>query len=82
MFVNKIAYDPVGYVSFRDYMFMASKLNYRLQTMIRYERLEQAAMTEDAETAARLVAEAGWPNMAGMDATDRYGPEQQTGQHI
>ena len=32
----------------------------------RYERLEQAAMTEDAETAARLVAEAGWPNMAGM----------------
>ena len=66
MFVNKIAYDPVGYVSFRDYMFMASKLNYRLQTMIRYERLEQAAMTEDAETAARLVAEAGWPNMAGM----------------
>ena len=48
MFVNKIAYDPVGYVSYRDYMFMASKLNYRLQTMIRYDRLEQAAMTEDA----------------------------------
>lgn len=69
MFVNKIAYDPVGYVSYRDYMFMASKLNYRLQTMIRYERLEQAAMTEDAETAARLVAEAGWPNMAGMDVS-------------
>ena len=42
MVVNKIAYDPVKYVSFRDYMFLASKLNNKLQNMIRYERLEQA----------------------------------------
>ena len=66
MVVNKIAYDPVGYVSYKDYMFLASKINMRLQNMIRYERFEQAIQTEDADMAARLIAEAGWPNMSGM----------------
>ena len=66
MVVNKIAYDPVKYVSFRDYMFLASKLNNKLQNMIRYERLEQAIQSADPDMAARLIAEAGWPNMAGM----------------
>lgn len=66
MVVNKIAYDPVKYVSFRDYMFLASKINNKLQNMIKYERFEQAVMTGDPDMAARLIAEAGWPNMTGM----------------
>ena len=70
MVVNKIAYDPVGYVSFRDYMFLASKINNKLHNMIRFERFEQAAMTGDFDLAARLIAEAGWPNMTGMSVDE------------
>lgn len=66
MVVNKIAYDPVKYTSYKDYMFLASKINFRLQNMISYERFEQAIQTNDVDTAARLIAEAGWPNMTGM----------------
>ena len=66
MAVSKIAYDPVGYVSYKDYMFMASKIGNKLQNMIRYERFEQAAMADNADMAARIIAEAGWPNMVGM----------------
>ena len=42
MVVNKIAYDPVKYVSDQDYMFLASMISHRLQNMIRDERFDQA----------------------------------------
>lgn len=70
MVVNKIAYDPVKYVSYKDYMFLASMINNRLSNMITFERFEQAIATEDPDMAARLIAEAGWPNMAGMSVDE------------
>ena len=67
MAAEKIAYLPQGRVSYKDYMFLTSMINVRVLNMISYERMQQILMTGDYAAAARLFAESGWPDMAGMD---------------
>ena len=70
---NKIAYLPQGESDYRDglptykdYMFMASKIKMRAQSILTFERLEQMLMSGSADNAIRLLAEAGWPNLQDM----------------
>jgi len=67
---NKIAYMPEGKVTYRDYMFLASMIKVRSRDMITFERLEQVLNAGDADTAARLLVESGWPNMIGMSEAE------------
>ena len=73
MIINKIAYLPQGETdytdgtpTYKDYMFLASKIKARSANMLTFERLEQMVMSGSAENAERLLAEAGWPNLIGM----------------
>ncbi|MBQ3276229.1 MAG: V-type ATPase subunit [Oscillospiraceae bacterium] len=64
---NKIAYSPEGNPTYKDYMFLASMIRVRARDMLTFERLEQMLQSGSFEAAARLLAEAGWPNMQGMN---------------
>lgn len=68
MEISKITYMPEGVPTYKDYMFLASKIKMRSAAMITFERLEQMLQSGSQETAIRLLAEAGWPNMLGMNA--------------
>lgn len=57
---------PEGQPTYKDYMFLASMIKMRAQNMLTFERLEQMLASGNEEDAKRLLAEAGWPNMAGM----------------
>lgn len=59
---------PDGRPTYTDYMFLASKIKVRAQKMISFEQLEQVLSSGDADTAARRLAEFGWPNMIGMNS--------------
>ena len=77
MIINKIAYLPQGETeysngtpTYKDYMFLASKIKARSANMLTFERLEQMLMSGSAENAARMLAEAGWPNLIGMSSAE------------
>lgn len=55
-------------VTDRDYLFMSSMLKAREANMLTRDRLERVLATGDAAEAAKMLAEAGWPNMAGLNA--------------
>lgn len=63
---NKIAYMTTGHPTYRDYMFLASMIRVRARNLVTFERLEQMLQSGSFEDAARLLAEAGWPNVAEM----------------
>ena len=67
---SKIAYSPQGRPTYKDYMFLASMIKMRAQSMLTFERLEQMLNSGSVETAERLLAEAGWPNLLGMNANE------------
>lgn len=66
--IGRDSYMPEGRPTYKDYMFLASKIKMRAQSMITFERLEQILNAGDVNTATRLLAESGWPNMMGMSA--------------
>lgn len=68
--IGRSSYMPEGRPTYKDYMFLASKIKMRAQSMITFERLEQILNSGDLNTATRLLAESGWPNMTGM-STDQ-----------
>ena len=55
--VGRDSYMPEGRPTYKDYMFLASKIKMRAQNMITFERLEQVLNSGNADTAARLLAE-------------------------
>ena len=65
---NKIAYMTTGVPTYRDYMFLASMIRVRARNMVTFDRLEQMLRSGSFEDAARLLAEAGWPNVSEMSA--------------
>ena len=67
---SKIAYSPEGRPTYKDYMFLASMIKMRAQSMITFERLEQMLNSGSVETAERLLAESGWPNLLGMNSAE------------
>lgn len=74
---NKIAYLPEGggdyrdgWPTYRDYMFLASRIKMRANAMLTFERLEQILASGNVEMAERLLAESNWPNMAGMSGKE------------
>ena len=64
--VGPDGFMPEGRPTYKDYMFLASKIKMRAAAMITFERLEQILNSGDLNTATRLLAESGWPNMVGM----------------
>lgn len=66
--VGRGNFMPENRPTYKDYMFLASKIKMRAQNMITFERLEQVLNAGNVDTAARLLAESGWPNMMGMSA--------------
>ncbi len=67
---NKIAYMTTGHPTYRDYMFLASMIRVRARNLVTFERLEQMLRSGSFEDAARLLAEAGWPNMTEMSPAE------------
>ncbi|MCQ2557657.1 MAG: V-type ATPase subunit [Oscillospiraceae bacterium] len=67
---NKIAYSPVGTTSCNDYVYLGGMIEMRLKEMLSFAKMEQLLNSGSAENAARLLTEAGWPNMRGMNRTE------------
>lgn len=61
---------PKGMLTDRDYLFLDAMIKLRASSLLSFEKLCQMAASGSSETARQILADAGWPKMAGMSVPE------------